>query len=77
MRLVCSPAKAERALGWKARTRFDAGLEKTLDWYKANEAWWQAIMRRRAYREFYHKWYEDTLGASKSRVESPKSERVR
>ena len=73
-RLVCDPAKAARVLGWKARTRFDAGLRKTLEWYEANEPWWQALMRRRAYREFYHRWYEQTLGASKTEDRRPKTE---
>ena len=72
-RLVCNPAKVAGVLGWKARTRFDAGLEKTLEWYGANEPWWRAITRRPVYREFYHRWYEETLGASKSRVESRES----
>ena len=65
-RLVCDPAKVRRSLGWRAKTRFDAGLEKTLEWYEANESWWRAITRRPAYREFHHRWYVQTLGASKS-----------
>jgi len=72
-RLVCNPAKTARALGWKARTRFDAGLKQTLDWYAANESWWRAIMRRSVYREFHHRWYEETLGASEPEVRSSKS----
>ena len=28
-------------LGWKPRhTDFEAGLRATIDWYRANEAWW-------------------------------------
>jgi nucleoside-diphosphate-sugar epimerase len=31
---VCSPAKAERLLGWKAAVGPDQGLEETLAWYR-------------------------------------------
>ena len=30
------------ALGWRAATTFDAGLAATVDWFRANEAWWRA-----------------------------------
>lgn len=30
----CSPAKAERMLGWRARTAVEDGLRATLDWYR-------------------------------------------
>jgi dTDP-glucose 4,6-dehydratase len=69
-RLVCGTRKTSSVLGWKAGTRFDAGLEKTLDWYAANAAWWRRIMRRKQYQDFYRRWYEQTLGAR----EEPKAE---
>lgn len=31
---VCSPAKAERLLGWKAAVGLEQGLEETLAWYR-------------------------------------------
>ena len=31
-----------RRLGWQPRTSFEDGLAETIDWYKANEAWWRA-----------------------------------
>ncbi len=37
-----STDKAERLLGWRARTSFEDGLEKTVAWYRENEAWWRA-----------------------------------
>ena len=40
-----STEKAERLLGWRARTSFDEGLERTIAWYLENEAWWDAILR--------------------------------
>jgi dTDP-glucose 4,6-dehydratase len=30
------------ALGWKNRVAFAQGLEATIDWFRANEAWWRA-----------------------------------
>jgi dTDP-glucose 4,6-dehydratase len=32
-----------RALGWRNRTPFDEGLASTIDWFRANEAWWRAV----------------------------------
>jgi dTDP-glucose 4,6-dehydratase len=42
-RHIGSTEKAERLLGWHARTRFEDGLERTVAWYRENEAWWRAI----------------------------------
>ena len=38
---ISSTDKAERLLGWRARTTFDAGLERTVAWYRENETWWR------------------------------------
>jgi dTDP-glucose 4,6-dehydratase len=43
-RHIGSTDKAERLLGWRARTRFEDGLERTVAWYRENEAWWRAIL---------------------------------
>ena len=39
-------AQPRRALGWRAPHDFEAGLERTIDWYLANRAWWEARARR-------------------------------
>lgn len=31
-------------LGWKAETRFEDGLKKTIAWYKKNESWWKKLI---------------------------------
>ena len=47
-RHIGSTDKAERLLGWRARTSFADGLERTVAWYRENEAWWRAILAREA-----------------------------
>jgi dTDP-glucose 4,6-dehydratase len=39
-----STDKAERLLGWRARTPLEEGLERTVAWYQDNEAWWRGIL---------------------------------
>jgi dTDP-glucose 4,6-dehydratase len=45
-RHIGSTAKAERLLGWHARTSFEAGLERTIAWYEQNRLWWEAALRQ-------------------------------
>jgi dTDP-glucose 4,6-dehydratase len=71
-RLVCDTRKASRVLGWSAETKFEPGLAATVEWYLANRQWWQEITRRTAYRDFYRRWYTETLGAAKDKGQSPK-----
>ena len=47
-RHIGSTEKAERLLGWRARTSFEDGLERTISSYRDNEAWWRAPERRPA-----------------------------
>jgi dTDP-glucose 4,6-dehydratase len=47
-RHIGSTDKAERLLGWHARTSFADGLERTVGWYRDNEAWWRAVLAREA-----------------------------
>lgn len=44
-RHVGSTEKAERLLGWTARTSFEEGLDRTIAWYEQNRHWWQAALR--------------------------------
>jgi dTDP-glucose 4,6-dehydratase len=47
-RHIGSTDKAQRLLGWHARTSFADGLERTVGWYRDNEAWWRAVLAREA-----------------------------
>jgi dTDP-glucose 4,6-dehydratase len=44
-RHIGSTEKTARLTGWAARTRFEDGLDRTVAWYRDNEAWWRAIRR--------------------------------
>jgi dTDP-glucose 4,6-dehydratase len=35
-----------RELGWKPRTRFRVGIEKTVQWYRQNVEWWKPIIEK-------------------------------
>src|SRR5438105_7758968 len=47
-RHIGSTEKMERLTGWRARVSFDAGLARTIAWYRENEAWWRGIMQSAA-----------------------------
>jgi dTDP-glucose 4,6-dehydratase len=59
-RYSLASAKTE-ALGWAAAVGFDAGLERTVEWYRENEWWWKPI-RSGEYREYYERRYGSALG---------------
>ena len=42
-RYAIDSAKIERELGWRAQHSFASGLEATVDWYLANQAWWEPL----------------------------------
>ncbi|HYG73605.1 MAG TPA: dTDP-glucose 4,6-dehydratase [Planctomycetota bacterium] len=48
--------KATRELGWKPIVDFKLGLADTVNWYRENRAWWEAV-KSGAYREYYAKQY--------------------
>ena len=54
-RYSLSSAKV-RALGWEPKMRFEAGLERTVAWYRDNPEWWEPI-RSGDYREYYARQY--------------------
>jgi len=49
-----------RALGWEAQVRFSDGLQRTVDWYRDHEWWWEPI-RSGDYRAYYERHYGKRL----------------
>jgi dTDP-glucose 4,6-dehydratase len=45
-RHIGSTEKMERLTGWRARTSFADGLERTVAWYRENEVWWRELLQR-------------------------------
>jgi dTDP-glucose 4,6-dehydratase len=46
------------ALGFRCQTDFETALQRTIDWYRGNEAWWRRIKERSAeYQAYYAKQY--------------------
>jgi dTDP-glucose 4,6-dehydratase len=45
-RYAIDATKLEAELGWRARENFDSGIEKTVQWYLANQWWWQPLRER-------------------------------
>jgi dTDP-glucose 4,6-dehydratase len=43
-RYAIDPSKIRSELGFRPRETFEIGIEKTIDWYLANEAWWRGVL---------------------------------
>jgi dTDP-glucose 4,6-dehydratase len=47
-RYAIDASKLEGELGWRAQETFETGIERTVEWYLANEDWW-APLRKTVY----------------------------
>lgn len=45
-RYAIDPARIRDELGWRPSVTVDEGLEKTVQWYLDNEAWWRPLQER-------------------------------
>lgn len=52
LRYAIDASKLNRELGWKPSLQFEEGLEKTVDWYLANEQWLHNVTSG-AYKHYY------------------------
>ncbi|MCX6247050.1 MAG: dTDP-glucose 4,6-dehydratase [Bacteroidetes bacterium] len=57
LRYAIDSSKLQDELGWKPSLQFEEGLEKTVDWYLANEEWMNNITSGD-----YQKYYESQYG---------------
>lgn len=55
-RYAIDPTKLEK-LGWKPAYTFETGIEQTINWYLANQWWWEQIISGE-YQEYFHKQYK-------------------
>ena len=56
LRYAIDSSKFQRELGWKPSLQFEEGLEKTVDWYLANEEWMNNITSG-DYQKYYESQY--------------------
>jgi len=47
-RYATDTTKIKNSLGWEPRETLSSGLEKTVDWYLANEDWWRPLWSTKA-----------------------------
>ena len=47
-RYAIDAGRINTELGWRPQETFETGIEKTVAWYLANEAWWRPIVERGA-----------------------------
>ena len=59
LRYAIDSSKLQRELGWTPSLEFEEGLEKTVDWYLANQEWLDNVTSG-AYQEYYTKQYSHT-----------------
>jgi len=56
LRYAIDSGKLRKELGWEPSLQFEGGLEKTVDWYLANEAWMNNITSG-DYQKYYEQQY--------------------
>ena len=56
MRYAIDPTKIHNELGWLPETKFEDGIQKTIQWYLNNKSWWQEIVSG-DYRNYYQRMY--------------------
>jgi len=57
LRYAIDPSKLIAETGWRPETTFEVGLEKTVDWYLANQEWLKNVTSG-TYLTYYQKMYQ-------------------
>ena len=63
LRYAIDPEKIHKELGWLPETKFEDGIQRTIDWYLANRPWWEEIISGE-----YQNYYE-TMYGNRERLE--------
>ena len=58
LRYAIDPTKIHNELGWLPETKFEDGIQRTIQWYLNNKSWWQEIVSGE-YRNYYQRMYEE------------------
>ena len=45
-RYAIDPSRIREELGWRPSVTVEEGLERTVDWFLANEGWWRPLLER-------------------------------
>ena len=56
LRYAIDATRLNKELGWKPSLQFEEGLEKTVDWYLANQDWVKAVTSGE-YQNYYTEQY--------------------
>ncbi len=56
MRYAIDPTKIHTELGWLPETKFEDGIQKTIQWYLDHKEWWEEIISGE-YQNYYEKMY--------------------
>ena len=57
-RYAIDPTKIHNELGWLPQTKFEDGIQKTIQWYLDNKSWWENIISGE-YQKYYERMYGD------------------
>lgn len=57
LRYAIDSTKLQKELGWRPSVTFEQGLEKTVDWFLANEEWLNNVTSG-SYQNYYEKMYD-------------------
>ncbi len=58
MRYAIDPTKIHNELGWIPETKFEDGIEETIEWYLNNKEWWENILSGE-YQNYFDKMYKE------------------
>lgn len=58
LRYAIDPTKIHNELGWLPETKFEDGIEQTIEWYLNNKEWWKNILSGE-YQNYFDKMYKE------------------